>query len=387
MYPQRAATTSTPSSQDVITVDVIRDGEGFEQLLGTWDSLLESSRSRVPFLKAAWIDCWRRYALRAGSLHVLAVRERGQLIGIAPLMRARRAMTLTDRLEFLATGAAGSDYLDLIVTETARERAIDAIAASIDAQQLPLYLDNLPPASHALTLAADLSRAGWTSLQAYPDVCPFIPLASLTWDGYLDTLGAAHRANVRRRIRSINAAFPVEFCLVDSQHERRTALDALVRFSEHRWRTRGGTSAFPEPAMIAFHHSVTRRAMAEGWLRLYTLSLNKHIVGVMYGFAVDGRFYFYQHGYDEAYARYSPGLVLMALTIQAAIADGMREFDMLYGHESYKSLWAREERRLERLQLFPPRITGRMLRRGAETRRALRLMAHQLGLKASHDHS
>ena len=52
-----------------------------------------------------------------------------------------------------------------------------------------------------------------------------------------------------------------------------------------------------------------------------------------------GRFYFYQHGYDERYAAHSVGLVLMALTIRAAIDEGAHEFDMLWGTESYKSLW------------------------------------------------
>jgi CelD/BcsL family acetyltransferase involved in cellulose biosynthesis len=138
--------------------------------------------------------------------------------------------------------------------------------------------------------------------------------------------------------------------------------------------------------MIAFHHAVSAQAMAGGWLRLYTLSLNGAVAAVMYGFALDGRFYFYQHGFDDRYAAHSLGLVLMGLTIRAAIDDGMREFDFLYGHESYKSLWAREQRPLSRLELFPPRITGALLRRRAETRRALRVMAHQLGLNVRHGH-
>jgi CelD/BcsL family acetyltransferase involved in cellulose biosynthesis len=75
----------------------------------------------------------------------------------------------------------------------------------------------------------------------------------------------------------------------------------------------------------------------------------------------------------------------MALTIRAAIDEKMREFDMLYGHESYKKLWARRERALGRLMLFPPRPLGRWLQRRAETRQAVRTLVHRLGLKGSHD--
>jgi CelD/BcsL family acetyltransferase involved in cellulose biosynthesis len=370
-----------------LLTDVITDAAAFTQLLPEWDALLSTTPSANPFLKAAWIDSWRRHAMDGQALHVIAVRDHGRLVAVAPLMRTRRGFGFSERLEFLGAGPAGADYLDLMVSDESSTVAIDAIAAAVHAQQLPLYLDHLPPSARATRLAAKLAQSGWTSLESTPDVCPFINLSGHTWDSFLATLGSAHRANIRRRIRAVENDFSVEFCLVDSQHARRTALDRLVQFSEQRWKTRGGTSAFPDSQLIAFHHSVTRMALTEGWLRFYTLSLNGVLIGVMYGFAIDDRFYFFQHGFDDAYAPYSAGLVLMALTVRAAIESGTREFDMLYGHETYKSLWAREQRPLSRLQLFPPRLSGSILRRQAETRQALRLMANQLRLRTPHDHS
>lgn len=384
MYPQPAF---PQPSHGLVTVDVITDARAFDHLLDEWDALLSCSGTRRPFVMRGWIDSWRRYAIGSHALHVIAVRDRGRLIAIAPLVRVRSNFALTDRLEFLGTGPAGADYLDLIVEDGVDADVIAAVAATLQARGVPLYLDHLPPDSHAAQLAVELQRVGWTALHDSPDVCPFINLSGHTWDSFLSTIGSAHRANIRRRIRALQAAFDMQFTRVDSHSARRDALEHLIRFSEHRWETRGGTTAFPDPAMIAFHHAVTRHAMADEWLRLYALTLNGAIAAVMYGFALDGRFYFYQHGYDEAHARFSPGLVLMALTIQAAIADGIEEFDMLYGHEGYKTLWAREQRPLSRIQLFPPRITGTLLRRKAETRRALRVMARQLGLNAHHDHS
>ena len=370
-----------------MTADVITEAAAFDHLLPEWDSLLADGAARTPFLKAAWIDCWRRHAMRGASLHVIAVRDRGQLVGIAPLMRVRSGVSIADRLEFLGTGPAGADYLDVIARDGAGAGVSAAIAASIHARNLPVYLDHLPPESLAAAITAPLQALGWTALHESPDVCPFIDLESHTWDSLLASLGAAHRANVRRRLRKLDASFDVSFRLVDSDCDRRDALQRLILFSGHRWKTRGGTTAFPDPDMIAFHHAVTAQALAGNWLRLYTLSLNGVTSAVMYGFALDERFYFYQHGFDDRYAGYSLGLALMARTIRAAIDGGMREFDFLYGHEPYKSLWARQQRPLSRLELFPPRITGALLRRKAETRRALRVMAHQLGWNVRHGHS
>lgn len=381
MIPQ----ATTIQGRGLMTADVINDPAALTALAAEWDELLASTPSVTPFLKSGWIDCWRKHVMDTQSLHVIVVRAGGRLQAIAPLMRTSRTFGFSGRLEFLGSGS-GADYLDLIVADDAADAAIDAVASLLHAAQLPLYLDNLPPSARAMRLGAELKRRGWTSLDGHPDVCPFIDLSGHSWDSYLATLGSSHRANVRRRMRALDAAFAVDFALVETQHGRRDALDSLIRFSEQRWKERGGTSAFADARLTAFHHAVTQQAMEQGWLRFYTLWLNGAIAGVMYGFVIGERFYFFQHGFDEAYAGHSAGLVLMALTIRAAIESGLREFDMLYGHEAYKHLWAQQQRPLSRLQLFPPRISGELLRRQAETRLALRSMAHQLGLRPGHDH-
>jgi CelD/BcsL family acetyltransferase involved in cellulose biosynthesis len=373
-----APSVTTPG----ITVDVIGDESGFIRLHDEWDGLLASSASNTPFLTSAWMRAWWAHLAASASLRVMAVRDGGALIAVAPMMLTRRGLSST--LEFLGIGGAGADYLDLII-HTGREReAIDALATTLHSLQFPLYLDHLPPAALATRLQSALATSGWTSIETSPDVCPFINLSGHSWDSYLATLGSAHRANVRRRLRAIAAGFDVQFAVAETEDQRRTALSALIDLNRERWANRGGTTAFQSPDLCAFHDDVTWSMLRDRTLRLYTLTLNGAIAAVMYGFARQQRFFFFQHGFSEAYAKASIGLVLMALTVRTAIEDGMTEFDMLYGHETYKRLWAREERRLGRLQLFPPRVSGTLLRRTAETRSAVRAFAHQLGLKKDH---
>jgi CelD/BcsL family acetyltransferase involved in cellulose biosynthesis len=98
----------------------------------------------------------------------------------------------------------------------------------------------------------------------------------------------------------------------------------------------------------------------------------------MYGFQLDGRFYFYQHGYDETYAAHSIGLALMALTINAAISEGATEFDMLWGAESYKSRWARRANVLQRVDLYPVHFGGSVQRHAVEARRGVAGLARRV---------
>ena len=132
------------------------------------------------------------------------------------------------------------------------------------------------------------------------------------------------------------------------------------------------------PAICAFHDDATRRLHDSGWLRLFALRLDGAIAAVMYGFSYNHRFYFYQHGFDSKYESHSVGVVLMGLTIQTAIDEGAIEFDMLYGTEGYKKLWARDERSLAQIRLYPPDLGGIVHRRTADAERAMRAMARRI---------
>ncbi len=376
------AQLSAPTNDAV--VEVIADRHALHALREPWNALLEATGRWTPFMTWEWMSaCWTHLRGTA-TLNILTVHSGGRLIAIAPLMLVRRGLSVTTRLEFMGVGA-GADYLDIIVRADDEPAALAALATHLDTRQLALHLDHLPPGPVSARLWRELARSGWTAIEGSPDVCPIIDLAGHTWDSYLSSLGSSHRANVRRRLRALEAGFDVRFSAVDSHEERCRALEALFVFHDQRWLESGGSTAFSTSALRAFHHALTRSAFDSGWLRMYALLLNNATAAVMYGFARDGRFYFFQHGADAAHAACSPGLVLMALTIRAAIDDGLREFDMLYGHEAYKTLWARHQRPLGRLLLFPPRLAGRWSQRHAETRLAVRALVHRLGLKGSHD--
>jgi CelD/BcsL family acetyltransferase involved in cellulose biosynthesis len=90
------------------------------------------------------------------------------------------------------------------------------------------------------------------------------------------------------------------------------------------------------------------------------LRLNGKPAGCLYGFLYGGKFYYYQSGFDPAYEKYSPGMIVFGLSIQAAIEEGAYEFDLLHGDESYKSRWTGLRRDLTRVELFPPGLAGRL---------------------------
>lgn len=363
---------------ETLSVERVDDLRALAALRPQWNELLRASAAHHPFLTWEWLHSWSEHLCKTAALRILCVHAGNELVAVAPFMTSHGPFGWLPRLEFLGSGHAGSDYLDLVVRRGYEADALDTIARALTTEPLALCLDHVPDTSLASRLADRLGSDGWTSTVLPGGVCPIIPLARHTWDSYLATLGSAHRANVRRRLRTLERQFQTRFEPVTSESGRREALSALCAFHERRFDAHGGSTAFVTPALRAFQDHATRRALECGWLRMYVLRLDGAPAAVMYGMFYDRQFYFYQHGFDDRYERYSIGLALMALTIRAAIDEGAQTFDMLWGTEPYKWLWAREANTLRQIHLFPPHLGGRIQQGAVTARRMLGRLARRM---------
>ncbi|HWF10648.1 MAG TPA: GNAT family N-acetyltransferase [Bryobacteraceae bacterium] len=347
------------------TVETITDAAGLEGLRPAWDALLESSESECVFLTWEWFSTWWKYFGEPGTLEIFVLRLNAEITAIAPFrirpagLRERQGFPV---LEFLGSGHVGSDYLDLIIRKGFEDDSLDALARAWQSanasRRFGFRWTNIRQEhSLAARAASLLEQDGWTSDESTINVCPYISLGGCSWESYLETLGAEHRGDFRRKWKRLNRDFAVEFAQAD-QDTRLGFIDRLIEQHNRRWQSRGGSDAFHTQALIDFHREVSQQMLDRGWLRLYALRLNGEPVALLYGFLFRGKFCFYQSSFDTAFEKYSVGTVIMGLAIQRAIVEGAVEYDFLHGDETYKSHWSRESRTLARLELYPPGVRG-----------------------------
>jgi CelD/BcsL family acetyltransferase involved in cellulose biosynthesis len=361
-------------------VERIEDPAVFADLREEWNALLSASPADCLFLTWEWLCTWWKHLGGRRRLRLLLVRDGRELVAIAPLTQrppVLRRLLLAPALEFLGTGTAGSDYLDVIIRSGRERMAFDALVMAL--ADIPLVLDLGQvdrESSFAVGLARRFEQQGWSIRDTTFNVCPIVDLAGHSWESYLASLSAAHRYNFQRRLRTLEKSFDVQLHLVQTEAERCAALEALIALHTRRWRDRGGSEAFGSPALLRFYDEVTQLALTRGWLRLFVLRLDGRAVAVLHGYQYGRTFYFYQSGFDPAFAKHSVGLVTMGLTIRHAIQEGAVEYDLLRGAESYKFHWARRVRELGRLELFAPGVRGAIYRRlvvaGARARKTAR---------------
>jgi CelD/BcsL family acetyltransferase involved in cellulose biosynthesis len=365
--------------QPALLVDAIDSPTAFAALEPEWNDLLQRSDADTLFLTWEWLHAWWEHLAGDRTLFILTARDGERLVGVAPLC-VRPAgidrLPPTPVLELLGSGTCGSDYLDIIVDRHWENEASRVFADALDGSGRMLALSRIRQGTAlSVVLGASLEGRGWTSHERADEICPFIRLAGLDWEGYLATLGSRHREAFRRKLRRMQKSFRVGFERVREENERPAALEQMIRLHELRWRGRGASEAFTTPELRTFHDQVSRVALARGWLRLYTLTLDDQPVAALYGFMYGGTFYFFQSGFDPAFSEWSTGLVMMGLAIKSAIEEGAHEYDLLHGTEGYKMHWASEARALARLEAYPPGLVGLLYRGTTDLTRVARRLA------------
>ena len=99
-----------------------------------------------------------------------------------------------------------------------------------------------------------------------------------------------------------------------------------------------------DPRTERLYTDFARAAAAAGWLRLQLLELDGVLVAADLNCRFAGGTFLLKTGFDERYAKFSPGLVLRGEVLRAAIEEGSGFYDFLGGPDGYKLRWTPELR-------------------------------------------
>jgi len=361
-HARRQPAYQAEAALEELTVAEVRTTAEFEALAPEWRVLLSESDVDCLFLTWEWLYTWWKILAGSRRLRILAIRRGGTLIGIAPFaMRAAEPGRLLPfrAIEFLGVGAAGSDYLDLILRKGEEDMACAAIARHVITWNLMLDMRRIARGSaNAERLVKALVAKGWSSTSNVDDICLYVPLSASSWEQYFAGLSREFRRSLRRGRRNAESVFAVSYVSVFRKAERSAALRTFINLHDKRWGGGRGSQALPDDSILQFHERWSRIALERGWLRLSILRFDGKPVAGTYGFSYGGKLYFYLSGFDPSFASYGVGRICLEEDLQKAFSEGLQEYDFLHGAEKYKFHWASDSRALGRYRLFPPGMRG-----------------------------
>jgi CelD/BcsL family acetyltransferase involved in cellulose biosynthesis len=369
------------SPAETLEAKWISDYDSLVALEPIWRRLVDEAGISHPFLQHEWIRTWWEAFGAGRQLRVLLVTRGREPVAIAPLMLEReRFYGVSVRCLQLAANAH-TQRCDIIVARDAESvypflwRVLEEDRASWDV----LLLRQVPADSP--TLAALPALAGRDDFRAgiwHGDTSPYLRLAG-TWEEYLGGRNRKHRANVRNRLKRLEAQGPVALEVVREGADVFAALEDGFRIEGLAWKGRAGTAIERHAPLRAFYTRFALQAMRRGWLRLQFLTVSGRRIAFAYALQIHDELYLLKPGYDPAYAPYSPSALLCAFALRDAFANGLAVYDFLGADDPWKRDWAESARPHDWLFVFGRSLRARAvgfakLRVVPRLRRALRLV-------------
>lgn len=347
-----------------LTTSVIQNRQDFHDLKEEWNNLLENSRSNTIFLRWEWLyNWWLVYENPRRSLCLILVKENRRLLGIAPLCTETRFGGVIKEIRFLGSNIVCSDYLDFILLENREEEVLLSILSFLRSKGAgwnKLYLTDVPEKSDTRSMIESYFGKRKVGVNPEYTVCPYINLNG-EWSSIFNSHASKLRNTILRKTRKFSALPQSSFYEVKADELRDSYLE-FVRLNRMRMRMMNRISPFDNPNFLEFHKLVLEEFYSKGMAKLCFLKTEEKILAGIYLLFYDGKYHFYQSGFDPDWAWLSPGTLLFHYCIKDAHEKGAKEFDFLRGDEDYKSYWTKEQRRSLAVSVYNGKMRSSLLR-------------------------
>jgi len=140
---------------------------------------------------------------------------------------------------------------------------------------------------------------------------PFLD-STLDGDDYLrQSLRPHHLREFRRMKRRLAEKGVVEHHVARSQDDVRLALESFLTLEASGWKGRERTAMAVDRYRAAFAREAVNRLAEQDMVRVHTLTFEAEPIASLIVFVEGGSAYTWKTAYDESYAAFSPGVLLM----------------------------------------------------------------------------
>jgi CelD/BcsL family acetyltransferase involved in cellulose biosynthesis len=313
-----------------------------------WDELVDEAGGS-PFLRPGWTSAWWR-SFGRGRLLLLAAREEGSLVGLLPICPARGGLSSptnahTPVFGFLSTSDSAVKKLSEELFSK-RPRRIDL--AFVDAHDAGLVR-----CEQTATLLG--YRVLLRTIMRSPQV-----RTDADRGAYEKHLGGKLRSDLRRRRRRLDERGSVTFEISDGSDRLDELLAEGFAIEGSGWKASQGTAIESHTETRSFYTEVARWSAERGWLRVAFLRLDGRPIAFDFCLEERGVHFLIKTGYDPAYRKYAPGMLMRQHMISRAFSDAISVYDFLGEDSEWKHAWATERRDRVRMQAFSPSPVGRV---------------------------
>jgi CelD/BcsL family acetyltransferase involved in cellulose biosynthesis len=319
-------------------------------LLAAWQQL--EIAAAMPMQSLGFASALADTLCAGAEISVFAVGEGEELAGLLPLCRAPGPFARWTMLGAEETGEPG-DALCL------DPEAAALLAQAIVADGRALELHRIPAGSPLIpAIRAAMRGKGRVSVR------PAGPMPTLaldaSWQDPAAHFNAGRRSDFRRAARRADALGKVAFETLSPTPDDFDALfDEAVAVEVRSWKREAGTAIAVDRAKEECFRRFFRQACERGLFRMAFLRIDGKAVAMQMALEWQGRYWLFKIGFDEDFARCSPGTLLMLHSIGEAAARGLCAYELLGNVEPWiAQFWTQDAHDCVRLRAFPYNARG-----------------------------
>ena len=325
----------------------VRIRDRIDPLATEWEHLALHTKAN-PFLWPGWIGACRS-VLGVGQLQIFTVYENGDLSGVLPLQRFRgvlRSITISESSQF--------GFL------AANQTAVNQLSRALFSQRARrVDLSLLPSTDTGASIARTTAEAaGYRVVVRSIQAAPLVTIEGTSWETYEGGLRRKFRSELRRRRRLLEEKGRLTLEVYDGAERLDELLEEGFHVEGSGWKGAYGTSINLHPGLHRFYTEVARWAAGRDWLRLAFLRLDGRAIAFDYCLEYNGVHYLLKTGYDTAYAKFSPGMLIRHLMLARAFSEGLAVYDFCGPDFAWKREWSQETQERLFLHAFAPTALG-----------------------------
>lgn len=322
------------------------------QMAPAWEALsAQAGHAASPMQSHAWARACAAAFNTADKLRVIATGDKAAPSAIAPLVEHGGWLK---HLEMLGV-AELYEPTDLLY---ANAPALETLAAQLATLGTPLRLGRLPADSPTIpALQKAFAGRAWLHLAEVAPT-PSLPLDA-SWCEPELKFNAGRRSDFRRAQRHAEQFGAVSYEMrAPTPDELEPLLEEAYTVECAGWKGATGTALSRDTTRGAFYRRYAIAAAEQGHLRLCFMRLDGRAVAMQFALEYNQRFWLLKIGYDEKYARCSPGTLLMLYSVRYAATRGLQSYELLGSAEPWTSQWTKLERPCVALRAYPFNLSG-----------------------------
>lgn len=335
-----------PVSSNDIVVELAQGGISLiEPLAQEWHELFDRAPGGEPYSRPEWILAYlRAYSPRA-SMTVLTVRQQGRLQGVLPFVAQSKLISATPGRSLrvpLAMPGGRSHFL--LSREVPHDDAVRIAWGKLktltgwDVLEFPSVYEG--DATEQFFRLAE--EEGYHSKSSGLPPVPYVDLGGLTpADLEKLPLNSGRRKHLRQAERKLNAMGQLRFRTIGEANPE--DLQRFYDLEASGWKGRENSAIRSSPSSRAFFNDVARESASRGSFSLNLLELDGKVLAAQFGVTCQDRYYAPKVAYDEGYAAYSPGHLIVREILRWCSTNEIREYSMGV-REEWKMAWTNNAR-------------------------------------------